>query len=687
MSITGTLLLLSAALLGADVPDFEAEITKALGGTPPQEMMTVFLDKTCNAHLAVRKERYEALKTPDEIRAWQEANRDYFVQALGGFPERTPLNAQVVSSGTGEGFRYENRMYESRPQFYVTGTLFLPTTPGPYPAVLFPCGHDDPPRAMDTYQRACILLARYGIAALMYDPIGQGERVTYLKEDNSPAVYSTVEHTLFAASAMLVGTSFAQYRIWDGMRGIDYLQSRPDILPDKIGVTGHSGGGTLTSYLMALDPRVTAAAPCCFITSYEKLIAEMGPQDGEQNTFGQLKQGINHADYIHMRAPKPTLLLTATHDAFSIEGSWDTFREAKRIYARLGLSERVSLVEADNDHAYSNPLRVGMVQWMRRWLLDVDGPVVEVETPLLSLEQIRCSPEGQVVKIPGARTVTDFNVERNNGLAEGRAKFWKDSTREAALAKVRALTATRPVADLPDPTGTSLGEVEVEGRKVSYELFHPAEGIAIPAILYSERNGSAIEAAHIIVAGDGLAEAQSIFATHPERDNPSHLFVLLELRGTGMTQSQKYNSGTWPLAGSDFQDFFRAYLNADSFVGMRVEDILQMARLFKQEFQIKLFGKESSLRILGPEGKLHLYATGEATVPALHAAALAPEFIDHTTLKGGIPSWSAVVAEPQAKDQLINGVHNALAYYDLPDLVRSLPEGKVEIVDAAVPVF
>jgi hypothetical protein len=413
----------------------------------------------------------------------------------------------------------------------------------------------------------------------------------------------------------------------------------------------------------------------------------MGPQDGEQNTFGQLKQGIDHADYIHMRAPMPTLLLTATHDAFSIEGSWDTFREAKRIYARLGLSERVSLVEADNDHAYSNPLRVGMVQWMRRWLLDVDGPVVEVETPLLTLEQIRCSPEGQVMKIPGARTVTDLNVERNNGLAEGRARFWKENSREAALAKVRELTAMRALEELPVPTGTPVGDGEVDGRQVSYELFHPAEGIAIPAILYSERAGSAIEAAHIIVAGDGLAEAQSIFSAHPERDNPTHLFVLLELRGTGTTQSQKYNSGTWPLAGSDFQDFFRAYLNAQSYVGMRAEDILQTARTLKQELQYGFLGKVGKVRILGPDTPLYLYATGEATVPALHAAALAPDLIDKATLKSGIPSWSAVVAEPRAKDQLINGVHNALTFYDLPDLVNSLPEGKVEIVDAAVPVF
>lgn len=675
MIFTPSLLAICAALTGADVPDFEAAITEALDGTPPQQMMSVYLDKTSTANLKARKERYEALKTPAEIRPWQEANRRYFEEALGGFPERTPLNARVVSTGEGEGFRYENLIYESRPRLYVTGTIFLPTTPGPWPAVLFPCGHDDPPRGLEMYQRACILLARHGIAALMYDPIGQGERVTYLNDDNTPAMYSTVEHTLFAASAMLVGTSFAQYRIWDGMRGIDYLQSRADIIPHKIGVTGHSGGGTLTSYLMALDPRVVAAAPACFITSYEELLAEMGPQDGEQNTFGQLKQGIDHADYIHMRAPKPTLILATTGDAFSIAGSWDTFREAKRLYTRFQLSERVGLVEGDSGHAYSPELRVGMVQWMQRWLLGVDKPVVEVETPLLSLEQIRCTPEGQVMRMPGARTVTDFNIERNEALAPLRAKFWKETPREEALAKVRELNAMRKVEELPKPANTMVGDEEINGRVVVYQLFQPEPGLALPMIVYLPASGARVERVHVIVAGDGLAEARTVFAAHPERDNPAHAFALLELRGTGLTQSLKYNSGTWPLAGSDFQDFFRAFLNGQSIVGMRAGEVIQLAKLIKSE------------DLAGPSTPVHLHATGEATVPALHAAALAPEFIDDTTLTGGLPSWSAVVADPRAKDQLINGVHNALRWYDLPDLVSSLPEGRVTVVDPMVPRF
>ena len=96
---------------------------------------------------------------------------------------------------------------------------------------------------------------------------------------------------------MLVGRSTASYRIWDGIRSLDYLATRPEIDAKKLGCTGCSGGGTLTSYLMALDDRIVAAAPSCYITSLERLFATIGPQDAEQNITGQVAFGMDHADY------------------------------------------------------------------------------------------------------------------------------------------------------------------------------------------------------------------------------------------------------------------------------------------------------------------------------------------------------------------------------------------------------
>ncbi len=177
--------------------------------------------------------------------------------------------------------------------------------------------------------------------------------------------------------ALLVGRQLASYRIWDGYRALDYLASRPEVDAGRLGCTGNSGGGTMTSYLMALDNRIAVAAPSCFITSLERLFATIGPQDAEQNITGQVAAGMEHADYLTLRAPKPTLLTVGTRDFFDIQGSWDTFREVKLIYGRLGFGERVDLFESDEEHGFTRPRRVATARWMRRWLLKKDDAVDE----------------------------------------------------------------------------------------------------------------------------------------------------------------------------------------------------------------------------------------------------------------------------------------------------------------------
>src|SRR5207237_3992482 len=153
------------------------------------------------------------------------------------------------------------------------------------------------------------LLAKNGLAVLSYDPIGQGERVQLLDRMGKPAVKgSTTEHTLTGIGALLVGRETASYRVWDGIRSLDYLTSRSEIDPKRLGCTGNSGGGTMTAYLMALDERIVAAVPSCYITSLERLFATIGPQDAEQNITGQVAFGMEHADYLTMRAQQATLM-------------------------------------------------------------------------------------------------------------------------------------------------------------------------------------------------------------------------------------------------------------------------------------------------------------------------------------------------------------------------------------------
>ena len=128
----------------------------------------------------------------------------------------------------------------------------------------------------------------------------------------------------------------------------------------------------MTAYLMALDDRISVAAPSCYITSLERLFATIGPQDAEQNITGQVAAGMEHADYRHHAGAQADLLSVGTRDFFDIRGSWDTFREVKLIFGRLGFGERVDLFESDEEHGFTKPRRVATARWMRRWLLKQD---------------------------------------------------------------------------------------------------------------------------------------------------------------------------------------------------------------------------------------------------------------------------------------------------------------------------
>jgi dienelactone hydrolase len=385
---------------------------------PTPEMLSRYLLGEAQKLFDARRQAVAALKTPAEVVARQKMLRRHFLDAIGPFPEKTPLKARVVGKKKCDGYTLERVVYESRPSHHVTANFYLPGGPGPFPGVLLPCGHSANGKAIEAYQRACISMAKHGLAVLCYDPIGQGERVQILNAQGKPALKSsTAEHTLAGTGALLVGQSAAGYRIWDGIRSLDYLASRPEVDPKRLGCTGNSGGGTMTAYLMALDDRIVAAAPSCYITSLERLFATIGPQDAEQNITGQVAFGMEHADYLTMRAPRPTLICAATRDFFDIQGTWTSFREAKLLYGLLDHGERVDLFEYDSKHGFNKPRRQASMRWMRRWLLHKDDAPDEGDYPIHTDAELQCTRTVQVLDHYTGVSVYGPNQKRSVVLA------------------------------------------------------------------------------------------------------------------------------------------------------------------------------------------------------------------------------------------------------------------------------
>ncbi len=636
-------------------------VMRDIGGRPPKQMMSRYLKSLAYEAFQQRREAYEALKTPEQVAVYQERMRNAFVEHLGGFPERTPLNARVVGTLDGNGYRVQKLIYESQPRHYVTALLYLPDTKPPLPAVLVPCGHSRDGKV--SYQHVCILLAKYGVATLCYDPIGQGERYQLLDENGKPRFKSTTEHTLLGAACILLGRNTATYRIWDGIRSLDYLASREDIVATSIGVTGCSGGGTLASYLMALDERVACAAPSCYITSFQRLIETIGPQDAEQNIHAQIAFGMDHADYLMMRAPKPTLLLASTHDFFDIAGTWDTFRQAKRIYTRLGFAERVALVETDAKHGYPRRQREAMLRWMRRWLAGIDEAAIEPEIKTRSEGELLCTATGQTMLMEGARSVMDLNVELNRGVDKQRRQLWKPGNREKALAEVRRIAGIRELDDLPRPRVTRLSTIERKGYRIEKLVLETEPGIQLPALIFKPAKPTGER--YLYLHGEGKHVDAQPGGPIEDLVRSGRLVLAVDLRGTGETGRSSQN-----MWGGDSDDIFLAYLLGKSFAGMRAEDVLISARFLSQ------------IERGTTHARVNLISVGVAGPPALHAAALEPQLFDALKLKRSLRSWSDVVRNPAAGGHLVNTVHGALLAYDLPDLIGSLPSHKVRVEES-----
>jgi dienelactone hydrolase len=615
-------------------------------------MMAGYLQQQAKQRFDLWRQRYEELKTPEQIAAYQNDLRGKFLEAIGGLPAKTPLNPKVTGVVERDGYRVEKVIFESQPKHYVTALLFLPEAAKhkpPFPGVIIPCGHASEAKAYEAYQTMAALLALNGMAALAFDPIDQGERSQM--PSALPKVTGTTAHTMLGVGSILLGRNTARFEIWDGMRAIDYLQSRPEIDPNRIGCTGNSGGGTQTSYLMALDDRIRAAAPSCYITGFEALLSTIGPQDAEQNIFGQLAFGMDHADYLMMRAPTPILICAATKDFFDIQGTWTCFRRAKRLYSRMGAAERISLLENDAEHNYNGVQREGAARWMSRWLLASDRPITEPAIKLLSQEEARCTPDGQVMHLEGARSTYDLNRDLEKELAVRRSERWRTAPPTDMLNQVRRIAGIRPLAELAAPTVEERGTVQRGNREIRKTMIVPESGVYLPAIVFSPTQRSSADAV-LYLHERGKGEDAGPGGPIEKLVDTGRVVMAEDLRGTGETQS----SGGWggDLFGPDIKDVLTTYLLGKSYVGMRAEDILICARLLAEQYK----------------NPVDLIAVGHVCVPALHAAALEPSLFGSVRLTRGLTSWSNVIESGLSRNQLANTVHGALTVYDLPDLAR-----------------
>ena len=610
---------------------------------PPADALRFNIDACC-ALLDKRKD-------PASRSEWEAALpelRSKLARALGldPMPQKTPLNARVTGKSQREWYTIENVVFESRPKFYVTANLYIPKDVElPAPAVVIVPGHAmREGKNYPEYQMAELGHVRQGFVVLSYDPIGQGER-------RQPGY----GHHLGYGS-LLVGQTNEGMIVWDTIRALDYLVSRPEVDASRVGLAGNSGGGENTFYTMPFEPRFKAAGSFGFVCSYEQWLRYGGGHCICNHLPGIVRE-MEEFEIIGLNVPRPFLFGNGSKDRiFPIAGTRRTRERIEKLYALFDIAERVRLVEAPLPHAWAEPLREACYGWMNRWLAGRgDGSPVDesgIAAEPFDSPDLQCFKDG---KFPDdALSIVDLNRERAETLVRRyltppeTSEEWKRRAQEWRK-EVWRIFGGRPAET--QPTAKSIDAFEWRGHKVETLALATEPGVEVaalfmrpmtdkptPVVLYlDERNK--LEARDDPAVAKLLAEGVAVFALDP--------------RGLGETlvNDNQLTSDSVVLGRHIF--------------AQRVWDVVQAARYLATRPDVDAT-------------RIHCYGRGAGALLALFAAALERPF-ESVVADSPLASYRYYFEDNQPQPIWL-AVPNLLRVIDVPQVAALACPTRVQIL-------
>jgi len=575
-------------------------------------------------HLNKRERKLADIQTSGQYRDYVRTIKSNLDAAFGPMPKKTPLNSRVTGT-----FEHEGKS--------------------------------------ETYQHVILNLALKGFLVFAIDPVGQGERLQYVNEADGSSIIGgpTKEHSYAGLQYLLLGRTMAMVRLWDCIRAVDYLTGRPDVDPGRIGAHGRSGGGTMSSYLGAMDSRIAAAAPECYITGFRRLLQSIGPQDGEQNLLAQISGGLDHGDFLIARENRPTLVVTTTRDFFSIQGARETVRSITT-HKVLQSEMNLSMVEDDAPHQSTKNNREKVYEFFMN-AFDVQAQSMDVKVTVIDEKVLQVTKTGQT-ETSGSKTIHEFiredAVEIINKLENNRKN--NHDFKERIIDSARHLSGYYTPGRISEPV--FCGRINREGYGIEKYIVSEDGKIPLPVLFFvPERTKSSDVILYINPEGKGSDAAPD--GKIEALVNHGYCVLAPDLPGYGELSADT-QGGDSVFGGVSYNLLFGAQLIGRSIIGIQAEYIVRACRFLDSREDIKPYS------ITG-------IAKGIAGPALLHAAVLDTTITSVALMQSPV-SWVPVINE-RYYDYSIGStiVPSALISYDLIDLLCVLAPRKLLIFKPA----
>jgi cephalosporin-C deacetylase-like acetyl esterase len=630
----------------------------------------------------------EGLPKPETSKSWEVRRAELKPRllhslGLGRLPGGTPLKPQIVGTIEQSTYAIQKLVYESLPGFSVTAHLYLPNQENfPAPAVLYVPGHwMENCKLEPDIQLFCANLAHRGFVVLVYDPIGQGERLGNWRDHGH-------------LEPLLIGLSQEGLMAWESIRAIDYLVSRPEVDPERVGMTGASGGGLNTFYTGAVDERIQVSVPVCYITKFYSMMAAERDRNWEDgvdlcNQVPGVMAYAEMSDICGLFAPKPLCIIAGVRDwMFPIQGVREVYQDIAHIYNLLEAPDRVRLSEVDSEHGYDRMMREAAYGWLVRWLQgEGDGsPIPERECELLpmpyhpaltymdppdaaDLPVLRCrnafpkpSPglclsSGEIPPPGPAITALTRQVAETHSFDQKPPPEADELNRERETLIDAVKNLMGPFPERPLVKDQIFGQTLHKGVFAERVVFESEPGIVIPAIFAAPAEWN--EYVPVVVYVDEWGKANGLKNGMIDALLKAGLAVFaVDVRGVGETTT------------TDFEAATNALMTDRPLFGQRVYDVLRAVDCLWRRIYI-------SVQI--DKGRVACLGRGAGGLLALYAAALDERLVATAVWEAPVSYQSLITETPGFPASVY--LFDALNHFDLPSLMAALAPRPLLVAD------